>query len=242
MWAMIQASMESDGSMSLISASYGMSEGSISRGSSWARIVMLSLWWVGYLDSPSAAWCFTPGICSILNLYRRVFSFSFHSLVFERSSRDLSLVFSAEVCGRQQLLDLGIPIRNISLCLVHQLQLMPSPPQVHSVTQQRMWIGCLQGWLSILCDSRMMLFVDKCSASATTNPIPVLDQSVAGHVGQDIKYLHRHPFQCRLWWWPWISWTVIVVPQSKWKESLAWVVSGMVASCLPCWRRSWPDW
>ena len=54
---------------------------------------------VGYLDSSSAAPCFTPGICSILNLYRRVFSFSFC-----RGLRGTChLVFSVEVYGRQQL-------------------------------------------------------------------------------------------------------------------------------------------
>ena len=45
---------------------------------------------VGWRETASAALCRTPGMCTIRNLYRSVFSFRFHSRPLEISSRDQS--------------------------------------------------------------------------------------------------------------------------------------------------------
>ena len=46
---------------------------------------------VGLREMASATLCFTPGMCAILNLYRRVFSFRSRSLVLDMASRERSL-------------------------------------------------------------------------------------------------------------------------------------------------------
>ena len=45
----------------------------------------------GWRDTASAALCLTPGMCTILNLYRRVFSLRLRSRALEISSRERSL-------------------------------------------------------------------------------------------------------------------------------------------------------
>ena len=46
---------------------------------------------LGWRDTASAPLCLTPGMCTILNLYRRVFSLRLRSRALEISSRERSL-------------------------------------------------------------------------------------------------------------------------------------------------------